>query len=225
MEESTTEADLQDTQALDAQPVEQPAEADTTPTNEPTEGVDETPEAADDVTTPDDEFDYDTWLEKKGIDPSTPEGKAAIAKSWRAMEQKMHQTTQSASELTKSIQDTPTADGDLQAEVKQLKLGLQARQWMDSNNITQQQDLAMGQFLTDNPQKAMMLNYGLLTFDDVFAMSGASRVDADAMKAQGKKEALQSLASKQAAVAPRGNASAGTAAPSEDPILAVLQSD
>lgn len=216
MEESTTDATTQDIQALEtAQPEESYAEAATTDSesNETTDQTQSETEAVQETGTAESDFDYDSWLEKKGIDPTTPEGKAQIAKSWRAMEQKMHQSTQQASELEKQINSQPLSvdtDNELLRQsierTNALETTLTVQQWKAAKQITPEQDTALGKYVVDNPNVGLLLKNGYLNLDQLYAMSGIGAIDVDSAKKQGGKEALQQLESKQRASAPQGNA-------------------
>jgi hypothetical protein len=214
MDETTTDAATQDTGVEDysTQPEEQPAEAVYTPGEPITTDSEEEPEApAPDNST--DDFDYESWLAKKQIDPSTPEGKAQIAKSWRELEKKMHATTQQASELEKQVNSQPLADATTDPAVQEaltraarVETTLAVERWKSQNGITAEQDTALGQYLVENPQKAWLVKNGHLSYDDVYAMSGVGKTDPAALKQAGGKEALQALANKQRATSPTGNA-------------------
>lgn len=226
MEESTTQPVAPSTSEAPVQP-EQP-EAVQTEAAEQTEITEQQPvteEQPEEPVQPDnsEDFDYAAWLEKKGIDPSTEEGKAQIAKSWREMEKKMHQTTQQASELEKQVQATPTDTDD--DRVQRLEMLYNATAWKQNNKITAEQDEQMGSYLAGNPDKLQLVKYGLLSFDDVLAMSGAAKIDTAAIKKQGGQEALQTLANKQRATAPTGSATTQAPKPAEDPIMSVLSAD
>lgn len=225
MTETTTEATTQE-QAPDAvQPEEQQAEAVQTPDSEPqqpTTPAGDEPEAPaaepEKAELASDEDLTDYWS-KKGIDISTPEGQLAAAKSYREAEKAMHDKAQKASELEKQIQGQPATNDD--ERVQRLELLYNANTWKQSNNITPEQDDAMGSYLTKNPDKLALVKHGLLSFDDVLAMSGGSQVDTVALKKQGGQEALETLANKQRTTAPKGGASTPTT-PKVDPIAAGL---
>jgi hypothetical protein len=232
MTDTTTEAATQDDLggAPAPQPVEQPAEA-VTPPVEPTS----TPPAPDEPAAPatensdDDLTDY--WS-KKGIDISTPEGQAQAAKSYREAEKSLTQNAQRASELEKQINAQPAAEVTTDPAVQEaidraarVETTLEVERWKAANNITPEQDAAVGQYLVDNPQKAWLVKNGHLSLDDVYAMSGVGKTDPAALKKEGGQEALQTLADKQLATAPTGSAATSAPAANEDPILAVLQSD
>jgi hypothetical protein len=211
MEETTTDAASQDTGVEETtQPDETQAEAVTTADSEPTqpeqeETVEDEPAEAD---TPDDDEDLSDYWAKKGIDISTPEGQAKAAKSYREAEKAMHSKSQEASNLKKSLGDQPATNED--ERIRKLELGLAVNDWKSEKGITKAQDDAMGEYLVSNPQKNMALQYGILTLDDIYAMSGAYKVgqaDPATIKSQGKTEALRQLANKQQAVSPKGSAS------------------
>lgn len=210
-EQTTTDATTQE-QALDAQPVEQHAEAVQTTESEPTTTNDEqgdSPEPDQQTTAQSDnsaEDDLADYWSKKGIDISTPEGQRAAAKSYREAEKAMHQSKQRSSELEKKLQDTPYEQVSNDPAVQQaletansVQLELQVERWKQANNVTPDQDVAIGQYLTENQDKAYLLKNGYLSFDDVAAMSGALKQDTDAIKSQGSRETLEKLANKQIA--------------------------
>lgn len=231
MEETTTDADLQDTQAQDAQPVEQPAEAVTTADSEPQqpEQEDATPEApAEQADNADDLTDY--WA-KKGIDITTPEGQAAAAKSYREAEQALSRKAQEASQLKKSLVDQPvTVDSDnplvqsLAEEVVTMKRQALIDTFTSKVNMTSEQEAQFAKYIIDT-NKADLINGGYLTLEEAYKLSGVGSVDPSTYKSQGKKEALQTLANKQTATAPKGNATTMAPPPQGDPILDVLRSD
>lgn len=236
MDETTTDAATQEPGVTTTQPDEQPAEAVTTPDSEPTqpvEGEETTPDApAEPADKAPDDFDYQAWLEKKGIDPSTDEGKAQIAKSWRELEKRMHSTTQEASELKKSLVDQPvTVDTDnplvqsLAEEVVTMKRQQNIDQFVSEVNLTTEKESAFAEFVTNTPNMADLINGGYLTLKQAYQLSGVGTVDPSEYKSQGKQEALQTLANKQRTTAPRGAASQPTAPSKDDPIMKALLAD
>jgi hypothetical protein len=221
---------------LAAQPVvEQPVAAvpgsePATPPTDPQAPAD--PEPATPATSPDDDAELADYWTKKGIDITTPEGQAQAAKSYREAEKAMHSKNQAASELEKQLNAQPlevNTDNELvkQAlqESSQLKTTLAVRDWKSRNNITPEQDIALGEYVTKTPDIGYLLKNDVLTLDQVYAMSGVGTLDADALKKAGGEEALQRLASTQRSSAPKGSASHQAPTPDEDPILAVLLAD
>jgi len=230
MEETTTPAATQDP-GVDptTQPEEQPAEA-VTPTSEPTptDTPSEEPAAADN---PEDDDLSDYWS-KKGIDISTPEGQKAAAKSYREAEKAMHTKSQQASELQKQMAAQPL-EASSQDPMVQTALERAARaettvmvaQWKAERGITHEQDVAIGQYIADNPEKGYLLKNGYLSLDDVYSMSGVGKVDTETIEAKGGQKALEKLANKQRAAAVTGQATAPTAPAEHDPILAALRGE
>lgn len=231
MDETTTDADLQETQAQDAQPVEQPAEAVQTADSEPQqpEQEDATPEApAEQADNADDLTNY--WA-KKGIDITTPEGQAAAAKSYREAEQALSRKAQEASQLKKSLVDQPvTVDSDnplvqsLAEEVVTMKRQAMIDSFTSKVNMNSEQESQFAKYIVDT-NKAELINSGYLTLDEAYKLSGVGSVDPSTYKSQGKQEALQTLANKQTATAPKGSATTSAPPAPGDPILDVLRSD
>jgi hypothetical protein len=227
MEESTIDAATQDPGVVPTtQPEEQPAETVQTASESPettTESTDQ--ETVEETTTSEDDFDYDAWLKKKGIDPSTPEGRVQVAKSWREMEKKMHSTTQTASELEKQISTQATVDPDASEAQRALAIATQLQNkavietWKAQNNISHEEDKAMGAYAKANPKTAELLTSGLLTLDEFRAIAvPAKPVDTTAIKKQGGQEALEKLANKQRATQPIGGAATPSSPTSDDSI-------
>lgn len=227
MEETTTDAATQD-EALQAQPPvdEQPAEAVTTADSEPQQTTDtetESDEATADTETPSDDEDISEWASKKGIDLSTPEGQQKALKSMREAEKAFHTKAQQASELEKQVQGQTAETSD--ERLARMEMILNAKTFKEQRGITPEQDEAMGTYLTQNPDKLQLVKYGFMTFDDVFALSGAGSVDADSLKKQGRDEALQDLSTRQRASSVKGSASAQSAPPAKDPLTVLWETD
>lgn len=212
MEESTIDAATQDTGADYAQPEE--LQAETVPTDsESIDTTDETDAGETVETTTTSNDDPVSFWAKKGIDISTPEGQAKAAKSYAEAEKAMHNKAQQASELSKQINQQPLSvdtDNELVRQAleksSQLETTMAVQSWKASNNITPEQDAALGQYVQTNPDKAFLLKNGYLTLDDIYKMSGVGAVDPTEAKKQGGQEALQNLANKQRASAVQGNA-------------------
>ena len=209
-DETTTVVDVpeetavEETQAVD-QDVEQAVE---TATERPEASTNE-PELSDTST----EEDLSEWAEKKGIDLTTPEGQAKALKSMRESEKAFHAKAQQASELEKSLTATNVDPDASRAEqayaiAQQLQNEKVIREWKESNNVTKDEDEAMGQYAKANPRAAELLMNGSLTLDEFRAIAvPAQRIDKDAIRKEGGKEALETLANKQRATAVNGNAS------------------
>jgi hypothetical protein len=214
MDESTTNDTPQGVGAVDAQPnTEDYTAADATDSelNETTDQTeaDETGE----VPAPSEANDPTDYWAKKGIDITTPEGLAKATKSYQEAEKSMTQKAQQASELAKKINEQPLeidTDNELVRQALEksnaLETTLAVKEWKESKHITPEQDAALGQYVTDNPNKAYLLRNGMLTLDDIYNMSGVGNVDTSEARKQGGVEALQNLSSRQRANANQGNA-------------------
>jgi hypothetical protein len=223
MTETTTDAATQDPGVEPStQPEEQPAEAVSTADSEPDQPQQSNDDTAGDSEpgadpdNPADPTDADEptftpeWLQSKGIDPNDPQAFEKVANMAFNSEKAMSRSKQQASALEKQVNQQPaTTDSD---RVARLELGFSAAQWRESKGIPKgsQEDLAMGGYLEQNPLKLTMLREGLLTFDEVYSMSGAGKVDPAALKRQGGEEALRSLNSKQRASSVSGSSTVAT---------------
>lgn len=176
----------------------------------------ETPEASTDEPAQTDnsaEEDLSDWAAKKGIDLSTPEGQAKALKSMREAEKSFHTKAQQASELERQLSNPVTDPDATQAEqalaiATQLQNEKVIRNWKEANNVTQEEDVAMGEYAKANPRAAELLTNGLLTLDEFRAIAvPAQRVDKEAIRKEGGHEALEKLANKQLATAVKGGAS------------------
>lgn len=233
MTETTTEAATQEQAPTEVQPEAQLAEAVTTPVSEPATQTSETTTTSEPVDPTDNstEVDAAAFWQKKGIDISTPEGLAKATKSYQEAERRMHETTQKQSELAKTLQEAPVdvdTDNDLLRQLVERDELRERKNAVDDfvrrNNITPEQDVALGKWLTDNPTKQQLVLNGYMSLDDAFKLSGIGDKDQGELKQQGGREALETLAHKQRTTAPRGSATTSTA-PESDSIMDVLLAD
>jgi hypothetical protein len=215
MDESTTDASVQEQAPTQVQPEEQHAEAEQTPTSEPT-----TATTNDDASAPSEPVQADNsesvdpaefWA-KKGIDVSTPEGLAKATKSYQEAEKRMHQTAQQSSELEKQlVSQPPTVSDDplvqeLANEVFQIRQTQEAREFIRENNVSDTQRTQFVQWLQANPTKQQLVDNGFMTVSEAYQLSGIGRPDATALRDEGSKATLERLASNQTAAAVPGNA-------------------
>lgn len=229
MTETTTDASVQDQATTVSQPEEQHAEAVTTPVSESTTPP-ESPaeEAAQAAAKPDEHIEF--WS-KKGIDVTTPDGLAKATKSYQEAEQAMHRKNQEASELAKKLQTAPVdvdTDNELLRQVVERDVQRERKEavtdFIRDNGITPEQDIALGKWLEENPAKTEAVLGGGLTLEEAYKLSGVGDKSPDELKAQGGKEALESLATKQRATSPKGSATTSTP-PASDPIMDALLKD
>jgi len=209
MDESTTNPDAQDEQALEAQPVEA-LDAAANTDSESIETTDQTDseETAEAATSEDDDLS-DYWA-KKGIDITTAEGQAKAAKSYREAEKAMTKKAQQASELAKKVNEASPIDENASEAQQALQIAQQLRneavidKWARDNKVTESELEAMDAYVDENVRAKQLLGAGLLTLDEVRKLS--INTDTAAIKKQGGQEALQNLANKQRASAATGNA-------------------
>lgn len=206
-DESTPVEETVVTGVEETQPVEQIEEtAETTETETPEESTEEPQEDTS-------EEDLSDWAAKKGIDLSTPEGQAKALKSMREAEKSFHTKAQQASELEKQLTSTTTDPNATQAEqalaiATQLQNEKVISNWKQANNVTSEEDAAMGEYVQKNARVGELLTNGLITLDELRAIAiPAQKIDKDAIRKEGGHEALEKLANKQLATAVKGAAS------------------
>lgn len=221
-EETTTVVDTpaQDTGVEYTQPVEQEVETAVETTTDTNDNSEDEPTPVDNSA----EEDLSEWASKKGIDLSTEEGQAKALKSMRESEKAFHAKAQQASELERSL-TAPQIDSNATDAQQALAIASQLqnekiiREWKDSNNVTPDEDNAMGEYAKANPRAAQLLMDGQLTLDEFRAIAvPAQKIDREAIRKEGGQEALQKLANKQLATAVKGGASSNqtTTAVSKD---------
>lgn len=153
------------------------------------------------------------WADKKGLKLDS-DNAIKLAEMAFESEQRMHSATKRASELEKT---TSITDEDLDpnatpeerdnVRVRNLELKMDIRQWKMDNSDKLQHEADMVKLLQD-PVKKQLVQAGYLSLDDVYKISVGD--DTAAVKSQGGREALESLAQKQQAAVPRGNAVNGS---------------
>lgn len=105
---------------------------------------------------------------------------------------------------------TATPEQQENVRLRNLEMRLEASAWIRNNPEKARYEGAMGKILVDDPNKRLMLADGYLNYDDLYAMAKGSTDDSATVKSQGAQDALRSLAAKQQAAAPAGNATAPT---------------
>ena len=239
MEQTTTEKleDVAGAVENDAQPAqqEQPSavEEPTSPsqTNEP-----ENAEAPTE--------DNLAWLEKKGIDPGSPEALAKVAEMYRNAEKAMHQSTTKASELEKALTSGETVQPDysgiptevlehpfvqtlvdrldrVEQTTSTLTLEQQVGSFFATNPDAKALEAKMAEIVTTRPEIGQLVRNGYLNLKDVYSMAAAESGSIEDAKAEGGREALQQVASKQQARAVVGSATNSGVSPAnpEDDFL------
>jgi hypothetical protein len=175
--------------------------------------------------------DNSEWLKNKGIDPTDPQAVSKLADMYRNAERNMHQKTQEASQLEKTISganqqqiNEAAASGQHDAaeialaRVAALETQQQVTNFFMRNPEAKQHEESMAKLVTERPVLRQMVNSGALSVDDLYAMAVGS--NADSIKAQGGQQALQQLANKQTASAVPGAATTSATTPKKaDPIM------
>lgn len=127
-----------------------------------------------------------------------------------------HRERQSASELEKIAKITPdqvpedfTPEQNSNVRIRNIELTNEAMRWKQDNPEKVQYEAAMADILVNDPGKRLMVQEGYLSLDDVYNIArGSSSSDVD-LKAQGAKQALETLRDNQQAATPRGAAVSG----------------
>lgn len=196
------------------QALPQLAEAETTEavedTTEPEQEAEEAP------TEPSEDDELKSWAEKKGLTLDSDNATKA-AKMAREAEKAMHSKAQKASELEKSLEKTSDTyaenianqtgqDPELLKRLQRVEVKEAVRDFWNTplNGETPNRDLepSMIEILQTKPHLAGDL-------ESLYAFAAMKSGDRNAVKSQGKREALESLAHKQTAAAPRGSAVQG----------------
>lgn len=222
----TTDAPVETGAVEAAQPVEPEQQ---TAAVEPTEPQTE-PVAG---PSPDDNLE---WLKNKGVDPTDPEAVAKVAKMYRDAEKAMHQSTTKASELEQKLvgdvqtQPIDAANPDLvqqlAGEIQALKTAQNVNSFFASNPEAKALESKMTEMVTERPELGELVKSGYLSLNDLHAMAKASTPGLDdQLKAEGGREALQTVAAKQQAKAVHGAATSSELTPNtpEDAFLTGLR--
>lgn len=212
MEETTTDVPAEDggSQQINGIPVDdqglavpEPEEAETT------EAVETTTEDTEPETTapaePSEDDELASWADKKGLKLDS-ENATKAAKMAREAEKAMHSKAQKASELEKALDNGITQEVQAQGlteddrvDIARLKAKMTVRDFYDVNPEAKQHESAMIEELANKPYLAGDL-------ESLYANALYKSGNLDAVKSQGKREALESLAHKQSAAVPTGNA-------------------
>lgn len=189
-EQTTTEPVVQEAEGVqETQPeVEQTetAESNVTEDSSPTE-----PSEGDDLS---------KWAESKGINLEDPESVQKLAKSYREAEKKLHETTQTKSELEKQLvpadgvpQYTPDGNLDVYSEVQNVKTQLNLQNFYMENPEARSYDEKMAQIALEKPELGL---YAKNSGDFSVLLAMAKQGDE---RREGGREALERLADKQRA--------------------------
>lgn len=223
-EQAAAQTGVEPTQPVTEQVAEQPADVTTTTElSEPSQDAPAATDTADSAPVVDDKLQK--YAKSQGLELDSP---SAIKAAQIAMKNQSEATRnyQQSKELEKSSQITQEqlpADASSQdvenARLRNIELQLAAANWKTSNPDKAQAEAAMAQVLVNDPQKAQLVQQGLLSFDDLhaIAVAGQAASTADSVKSQVQRETLETLAQNQQAAVPRGSATNPSITPSEKP--------
>lgn len=173
-------------------------------TTESEQQAEEAPASAPEETISED-AELASWAEKKGLKLDS-ENTTKAAKMAREAERAMHAKAQKASELERTLDNSISAEAEAQGlsdddrvEIARIRTRMNVRDFWDSNPEAREYEQAMVAELQAKPHLAGDLES--LYANAVLRSGGLS-----AVKSQGKKEALETLAHKQQAATPRGSA-------------------
>lgn len=167
-------------------------------------------EAVDNTNTQVQQDDLVKWAANKGIEVSS-DAERKLAEMARNAEKAMHTKAGEVSQLQKSVaEQAPTVDeyGDplakLEQKVQRMELDTQVRNFYQDHPDARSMDAELGTLVEQRPHLAGDLEalYALAKMNQLTSST-------DSLKSDGAREALQSLATKQAANVPTGNATSG----------------
>jgi hypothetical protein len=212
MAEETTTETTKDEGAEKAQPVvEEQVEAVETPTVESEEKSEDVQEEQTEETAgaDDESAQLAKFAKDKGLELDS-ENAIKAAKMAMNAEKRMHESTRKASELEKTAQiadeQVPvdaTQEVRDNVRVRNLELKFEIQNWRMNNPDKVAQEANMVEVLKDE-KKRLLVQEGYLSLDDIYRL--AKTDDTNAVKSQTKQDTLKSLAQKQQAAVPTGNA-------------------
>jgi hypothetical protein len=209
-EDNITTTDVQDTGA-EALPVVN----DDTQVNEVQDTADSSQtqqDATETQSAPEVDEELTKYAESNGFELDSPGAiKAAqLARKSQSEATRNYQKSQELEKATNITNDQLSSDASPQqhenVRIRNLELQIGISNWKQSNPEKLALEKEMIGVLSD-PNKKYLVQEGYLSLDDVYSLAKASSPDKSSeVKSQGKQEALQSLAQKQQAAVPTGNA-------------------
>ena len=173
----------------------------------------------------------DEFLAKKGISKDDPDALRKVADMYRNSEKGFYSKSQEAAQLQRRLAEQQIADArpDQQAisEVNSLRTEIRTKEWKESRNLTAEDEQKMVDFLSQplvntqgirqiNPAtgepftKAVLVNNGALSLDEVYRLAGCGVQKVDNLKENYRKEVEREMAARQAAKRPDANATNST---------------
>ena len=191
----------------------------------------------------------DEFLAKKGIKSDDPDALRKVAEMYKNSEKGFYQKSQEKAQLERRLAESriPEIRPDQEAlsEVRSLRTEMSVEKWKAGRNLSAEDEQKMIDYvqspITDangnvqvNPQtgqpitKGMLVLNGVLSLDDVYALSGAGKVEVDSLKENLRKEVQKEMEARQAAKRPSSNATDSTqfgSAEADDPFSKALLGD
>jgi len=188
----------------------------------------------------------DEFLAKKGIKADDPDALRKLGAMYQNVEKGFYNKSQEKAQLERKLAEAriPEIRPDQEAlsEVRAMRTEMSVEKWKAGRNLSAEDEQKMIEFvqtpITDangnvqvNPTtgqpitKGMLVLNGVLSLDDVYALSGAGKVEVDSLKENLRKEVQKEMEARQAAKRPSSNATDSTKfgnAESDDPFSAAL---
>lgn len=191
-------------QAEAVQTNDEPEEAQTADVPEETGGDESQPETEDKK--------LQKFAQSQGLELDSPNAIKAAQIAMKAQSeatknyQRSAELEKAANITNEQIDPSATPEQRENIRMRNLELKIDIREWKYKNQEKLAMEPQMIEVLAD-PQKRLMVQEGILSLDDVYAIARGSASDNTAsIKSQGGQEALQKLAQKQQSQTPRGNA-------------------
>lgn len=191
----------------------------------------------------------DEFLAKKGIKADDPEALRKLGAMYQNVEKGFYNKSQEKAQLERQLAQSriPETRPDQEAlsEVRAMRTEMTVEKWKAGRNLSAEDEQKMIEYvqspITDangnvqvNPTtgqpitKGMLVLNGVLSLDDVYALSGAGKVEVDSLKENLRKEVQKEMEARQAAKRPSSNATDSTQfgnAEAEDPFSKALLGD
>lgn len=189
--------------------VEAPEEPDETQSDAPAEEESGGDEPAPETDTEDRKLQK--FAKSQGLELDSPNAiKAAqIAMKAQSEATRNYQRSAEIEKAAKITEDqidpaaTPEQRDNIRVRNLELKYDIQDWKLRNQDKLAHESDMVK---VLSDPNKRLLVQEGMLSLDDVYAIARGTSGSEDSIKSQGKREALQSLAQKQQAASPRGNA-------------------
>ena len=191
----------------------------------------------------------DEFLAKKGIKADDPEALRKLGAMYQNVEKGFYNKSQEKAQLERQLAQSriPEMRPDQEAlsEVRAMRTEMTVEKWKAGRNLSAEDEQKMIEYvqspITDangnvqvNPTtgqpitKGMLVLNGVLSLDDVYALSGAGKVEVDSLKENLRKEVQKEMEARQAAKRPSSNATDSTQfgnAETDDPFSKALLGD